>query len=154
MVQPFIKWQGWAHPWMRPFAEFFVVAGLCIFALFVVIPAGTVESDNFGLSPAMLPIAAISFILVVSVFSLVFGLVLAPKTTDGDLGSKGMRGVLLLVLATLIGIFIIDKSNVVIGGTALVVLASLAIGERKLAVLTGMGVGALALLLLVEWSGL
>lgn len=153
-MQPSTKWHGRAHSWMRPFAEFAIVAGLCLFALFVVIPAGTVESDNFGLSPAMLPIATVSFILIVSVFSLVFGLVRTPEAIDGDLGSKGMRGVLLLVLATLIGIFIIDKSNIVIGGTALVVLASLAIGERKLVVLTGMGVGALALLLLVEWSGL
>lgn len=143
-----------AHPWMRPLAEFVIVAGLCLFTLFVIIPAGTAESDNFGLSPRMLPIATTSFILLVSVVSLIFGLLRKSKTAPGDLGSKGMRGVVFLVLATLLGIVIIEQTNIVIGGTALVLLASLVIGERKPAALAGMGAGAVTLLLLVEWSGL
>lgn len=143
-----------AHPWMRPLAEFVIVAGLCLFTLFVIIPAGTTESDNFGLSPRMLPIATTSVILLVSVVSLIFGLLRRPKTATSDLGSKGMRGVVFLVLATLLGIFIIHRTSIVIGGTALVLLASLVIGERKPAALAGMGTGAAILLLLVDWSGL
>lgn len=154
MKPPSAKWQGWAHPWVRSFSEFAIVAGLCLFTLFVVIPAGTAESDNFGLSPRMLPIAATSVILLVSVVTLVFGLVSTPKADESKLGSNGTRGVVFLVVATLLGIFIIDMTNIVIGGTALVLLASLAIGERQPVALAGMGVGALLLLLLVEWSGL
>ncbi|UYV38316.1 hypothetical protein N4R57_04300 [Rhodobacteraceae bacterium D3-12] len=154
MKKPVTQPQNGAHPWMRPVSEFAIVAGLCLFALLVVIPAGTVESDNFGLSPAMLPIVATLFILFVSIFTLIFGLIRPSKPDDCGPGTKGMRGVVLLVLATLIGVLTIDQINFIIGGTVLVVQASLAIGERKPIVLAAMGGGALALLSFVEWSGL
>ena len=137
---------------MWPFAEFATVIGLCLVVLFVVIPAGTAESDNFGLSPRMLPIATISTIAFVSVATLIAGLL--DRQPRKPVEKDGLLGVFLLVLATLAGIFIIDLIGIVGGGTVLVVLASLAIGERRIMVVGGMGVGAMIVLLLVEWSGL
>ncbi|MEB8432318.1 hypothetical protein OO007_08760 [Cocleimonas sp. KMM 6892] len=102
----------------------------------------------------MLPIAVTVFILIISIFTLIFGLLRAPEPKENNQDSKGMRGVVSLVLATLLGIFIIDQTNIVVGGTALVFLSSLAIGERKPSALAGMSFSALLLLLLVKWSGL
>ena len=137
---------------MWPVAEFAVVFGLCMAILFVVIPAGTAESDNFGLSPRMLPIVTISAIAVFSVVTLIVGLVRGGprKAVETD----GLGGVALLVGATFAGVLAIDRAGIVVGGTMLVVLASLAIGERRPLVVGGMGIAAVLVLLLVDWSGL
>jgi len=135
-----------------PFAEFAVVFGLCLAVIFVVIPAGTAESDNFGLSPRMLPTVSMVAIAIVSAATLISGLV--RRRAPNEAGTAGLFGVLLLVLAAFTGAFLIDRTGIVIGGTALVLLAALAIGERRPAALAGMGALALAILLFVEWSGL
>lgn len=153
MAQPSNDRQEGPHHWMRPFIEFVTVVGLCLVLLLVIIPAGTAESDNFGLSPRMLPIATISTIAIVSVAALIAGL-LGGQTQKQPVERDGLLGVFLLVLATFAGIFIIDLTGIVIGGTVLVVLSSLAIGERRAVVVGGMGVGAMMVLLLVEWAGL
>ncbi|MBB4302075.1 hypothetical protein GGD81_001099 [Rhodobium orientis] len=140
---------------MRPIAEFAVVFGLCVVVLFVVIPAGTAESDNFGLSPRMLPIATTAAIALFSVITLVSGLFpLRGRRGDQPVPTRGMLGVVLLSLAALAGVVLIDQAGLLIGGTALVLMASLAIGERRPLALLGMGLGAVAVLLLVDWSGL
>lgn len=127
-------------------------------ALFVVIPAGTAESDNFGLSPRMLPIVTVSVMAMVSVLTLVFGLWRARGASAGQAAERpdasGLRGVVLLVLATFVSILAIDQAGLVAGGTVLVLLAALAIGERRPLILAGLGLCALLILVLVEWSGL
>jgi|GEM_PF-1956631 len=155
MTSPDAMHRSGPHPWMRPVTEFVIVFGLCLATLFVVIPAGTAESDNFGLSPRMLPIVAVSFIAAMSVVTLVVGLWRArDRQPETRTGSGGLDGVALLVLATLAGIVMIDRTGLVAGGTVLVLLAALAVGERRPVMLAGMGVGALLILLVVEWSGL
>ena len=155
MTAPSTRHRAGPHSWMRPVAEFVIVFGLCLIVLFVVIPAGTAESDNFGLSPRMLPIATVSAIALFSVITLVAGLLRLGNPPEGEAtGMRGLRGVVLLVLATVIGVVMIDQVGLVVGGTVLVLLASLAIGERRPVALLGMGLGAVLVLLLVDWSGL
>ncbi|MCW2309589.1 tripartite tricarboxylate transporter TctB family protein [Rhodobium gokarnense] len=155
MTIPSTGHQDGPHPWVRPVAEFAVVFGLCLLVLFVVIPAGTAESDNFGLSPRMLPIATTVAIALFSVITLVSGLLpLRGRKGHQPVQTRGLLGVVLLTLATLIGVVAIDQAGLLIGGTALVLLASLAIGERRPVALCGMGLGAVVVLLLVDWSGL
>ena len=147
--------QDGPHPWVRPVAEFAVVFGLCLFVLFVVIPAGTAESDNFGLSPRMLPIATTVAIALFSVMTLIGGLFpFRGKPGHERVQTRGMLGVVLLAAAALAGVVVIDQAGLLIGGTVLVLLASLAIGERRPVALCGMGLGAVAVLLLIDWSGL
>jgi len=137
---------------MRPFAEFAVVFGASLALLFIVIPAGTVETDNFGLSPRMLPIVTATVIGAMSLLTLVFDLLRAAPNEERPAG--GLRGVILLAAAALAGTVLVDRAGLAIGGTALVLLSSLAVGERRPLALAGMGAGGLLLLLLVDWSGL
>ncbi|HMB76687.1 MAG TPA: hypothetical protein VKN76_09830 [Kiloniellaceae bacterium] len=140
------------HPWMWPFVEFAIVLGLCLVVLFVVIPAGTAESDNFGLSPRMLPIVTIATIAAVS-FATFAADLLRRRPRGPSVGGRPW-GVVLLLLATFAGVLSIDRFGIVMGGTILVVLASLAVGERRPLVVGGMGIAASIVLLFVEWSGL
>lgn len=137
---------------MWPFAEFAVVFGLSLAILLVVIPAGTAERENFGLSPRMLPIVTASAIALFSIMTLLTDLLRSPRREPVE--TKGLRGVFLLLLATFAGVLAVDRIGMVAGGTALVVLASLATGVRRPVALAGMGAGALLVLLFVDWSGL
>lgn len=137
---------------MRPLAEFAIVFGASLLLLFVVVPAGTVETDNFGLSPRMLPMVCVTVIAAMSLVTLLFGLMRAGPAEDAPRG--GLRGAIQLGAAALVGIVLVDQTGLVIGGTALVLLACLAVGERRIATLAGMGAGGLLILLLVDWSGL
>ncbi|POF33633.1 tripartite tricarboxylate transporter TctB family protein [Roseibium marinum] len=138
---------------MRPLAEFAVVFSASLLLLFVVIPAGTAETDNFGLSPRMLPIVCATIIALMSVVTLVFGLLRGnPDSNTRDAG--GFRGVIQFGAAALAGVVLVDLTGLVIGGAALVLLSCLAVGERRIAALAGMGTGALLILLFVDWSGL
>lgn len=146
------KGQG-PHPWVRPLLEFAIVAGLCALAYFVVIPAGTVESDNFGLSPRLLPTVTIVAIAILSLMTLVVDLSKA-KSDESPAKTTGLFGVAMIVLATLCGVVAINWLGIVAGGVLLVVMISLAIGERRpLPLLASAGI-ALAVLSIVEWSGL
>lgn len=137
---------------LRAVAEFAVVLTLSLVTLFIVIPAGTVESDNFGLSPQMLPIGAVVVIAVMSAVTFIVDLV-APGSVPMP-PSRGLSGVLLLMLATLVGVLSIERLGVIAGGAGLVVLASLSVGERRPLWIIGAGLGACAVLILVVWSGL
>ncbi|PVB62168.1 hypothetical protein [Labrenzia sp. 011] len=137
---------------MRPLAEFAIVFGASLLLLFVIVPAGTVETDNFGLSPRMLPMVCVTVIALMSLVTLLFGLM---RPGPGDAAPRaGLRGVIQLGAAALAGVILVDLTGLVIGGTALVLLASLAVGERRLSTLAGTGAGGLLILLLVDWSGL
>jgi len=140
------------HRFMRPIVEFAVVFGLCLAVLFIVIPEGTVESENIGLSPRLLPVVTVSTIALLSVVTFVSSLLRRKPPQLPQ--SRGLLGAALLALATAVGIVVIDHTGVVYGGTALVILCCLAIGERQLVRLAGMGSAALVVLLLVELSGL
>lgn len=137
---------------MWPFAEFAVVFGLSLAILLVVIPAGTAERENFGLSPRMLPIVTASAIALFSIMTLLTDLLRGARREPVE--TKGLRGVFVLLLATFAGVLAVDRIGMVAGGTTLVVLASLATGVRRPVALAGMGAGALLLLLFVDWSGL
>lgn len=140
------------HHWMQPVAEFAVVFGASLVLLFIVIPSGTVEVDNFGLSPRMLPIVAATVIGLMSVVTLVVELVRGRPEDERTEG--GLRGVIQLGFAAFIGAILVDWAGLVIGGTLLVLLSSLAVGERRIAMLAGTSGFGLLILLLVDWSGL
>lgn len=143
------------HPWIGPLVEFAIVFGLSMLAIFVVIPVGTTETDNFGLSPRMFPMVTMSIIAAFAVVTLIFGLFKrrAPEEAK-QAPTKGLLGVALLILATFLGTVSMAQFGIVIGGAVLIFLAALAVGERRPHVLIGLEVVAVLLLVLVEWSGL
>lgn len=138
-----------------PFVEFIIVLGLCLLVLFVVIPNGTNDSNNFGLSPRMVPNLTATAIGILAIVTLLFDLI---RLRDGHHeerpSTKGLWGVVLLVLATFLGTIAISWFGMIIGGAILFFLATLAVGERRPSALFGLGLLAVLLLLLVEWSGL
>lgn len=135
-----------------PFLEFAIVLGLCALALFVVIPAGTRESENFGLSPRMVPTVTVIAIALFAVIGFVSGLL--KGTRRAPVGKDGLFGVAALMAATVLGVAAIHWLGLVMGGTVLVLLASLALGLRHPVTLLTMGGAAALLLALVDWSGL
>lgn len=140
------------HRKMRPFVEFAIVFGLCAFGYFVVIPAGTAESDNFGLSPRLLPSVTIGAIALLSFLSLLAAL-LKPSAAEAR-PTAGLLSVLFIILTAVAGILAIDKVGLVAGGVTMVVVLSFVVGERRPLPLLAMAAIALAVLLLVDWSGL
>jgi uncharacterized membrane protein len=123
-------------------------------ALFVVIPTGTMETDNFGLSPRMFPMVTMSIIAGLAVVTLIFSLIKSRKPSATQQQPNGLLGVVLLILATFIGTVTMGQFGIVIGGAVIIFLAALAVRERRPHVLIGLEIVAVLLLVLVEWSGL
>lgn len=144
--------QGGSERKFRPIYEFVIVLSLCLICLTVIIPNGTQESDNFGLSPRMVPVATIVIIIGFAVIGLLASLVRPKKSALPT--SEGLTGVLLLCAATLVGAWAIYQFDLLIGGTALIFLTALAVGMRNLVHLSLMVGAALLLLFAIKWAGL
>jgi len=144
--------QGGSEQKFRPIYEFVIVLSLCLICLTVIIPNGTQESDNFGLSPRMVPVATIVIIIGFAVIGLLASLVRPKKSALPT--SEGLTGVLLLCAATLVGAWAIYQFDLLIGGTALIFLTALAVGMRNLVHLSLMVGAALLLLFAIKWAGL
>ena len=138
---------------MRPLIEFAIVIGLCAFTAFYLIPAQTTEGSNFGLSPRMVPIVCCAVIAVLATISLLQALIAAPRATSAA-KNAGLGTVVLLIGASVIGVALVHWFGLIVGGTSVVLMASVVIGERKLSAFVLLGVCAGALLFLVKWSGL
>lgn len=144
--------QGGSERKFRPIYEFVIVLSLCLICLTVIIPNGTQESDNFGLSPRMVPVATIVIIIGFAVLGLLANLVRPRKSALP--ASEGLTGVLLLCAATLVGAWAIYQFDLLIGGTVLIFLTALAVGMRNLVHLSLMVGAALLLLFVIKWAGL
>lgn len=144
--------QGGSERKFRPICEFTIVFSLCLICLTIIIPNGTQQSENFGLSPRMVPVATIVIIMGFAVLGLIVNLARPGKASQPD--SNGLSGVLLLCAATLVGAWTIYQFELLIGGTVLIFLTALAVGMRNILHLSLMVVSALSLLFLVEWAGL
>ncbi len=141
---------------LRAAIEFAIVGGGALFMALYLIPAQTVPSDNFGLSPRMVPTVCAAVIGGVALLNLL-GALIAPSTHDQAVprrSASGLLTVLALLAATAIGIAVIHYAGLTAGGTVLVLLASLALGEFRPLMLGAMGGGAFALLMAVDWIGL
>lgn len=136
----------------RPFFEFAIVGSLCLICLTIIIPAGTQQSDNFGLSPRMVPVATIVIIIGFAILGLIANLMRPRKTVAP--ANAGLAGVLLLCAATLVGAWAIYQFDLLIGGTVLIFLTALAVGMRNILHLSLMVGAALSLLFFIEWAGL
>ncbi|WP_306257503.1 hypothetical protein [Pararhizobium sp. IMCC21322] len=136
----------------RPICEFAIVFSLGLICLTVIIPGGTQESDNFGLSPRMVPVATIVIILCFAVIGLLINLTRPTKSAVP--ASDGLAGVLLLCAATLTGAWAIHQFELLAGGTILVFLTALAVGMRNVLYLSLMVGAALLLLSFIKWAGL
>lgn len=136
----------------RPIYEFVIVLSLCLICLTVIIPNGTQESDNFGLSPRMVPVATIVIIIGFAIIGLLANLVRPGKSVLPT--REGMTGVLLLCAATLVGAWAIYQFDLLIGGTVLIFLTALAVGMRNPVHLSLMVGAALLLLFVIKWAGL
>ncbi|QKV18357.1 hypothetical protein [Oricola thermophila] len=134
-----------------PFVECGIILALCAIALFLVIPAGTRESDNFGLSPRMLPDVTV---IAIAIFAIVGLLTDLRKGAPKAAKRKGLGGVAALMAATALGVAAIHFAGLTPGGAILVLACSLALGVRQPLRLATMTCAAAALLLLIDWSGI
>ena len=138
---------------MRPLVEFTIVVGLCAFAAFYLIPAQTSEGDNFGLSPRMVPIVCCVVIAFLATIGLVRSLIVGPAVSRAP-KNAGLGTVVLLIIASVIGVTLVYWFGLVIGGMSVVLLASAIVGERRPMAFLALGASAGALLVFIKWSGL
>lgn len=138
---------------MRSILEFVIVGGASLLAITYLIPSQTSASDNWGLSPRMVPTVCAAVIGGLAAINLVVGL-LRPPAADEDAPGAGFWSVVAVIVSALVGVMIIDAAGLVAGGTVMVPLVSLSIGERSPLRLVGLTAGAALLLYLVVWSGL
>lgn len=136
----------------RPIFEFAIVFSLCLICLTIIIPQGTQQSDNFGLSPRMVPVATIVIIIGFAVVGLLANLFRPTKSATP--ASDGLTGVLLLCAATLVGAWAVYQFGLLVGGTVLIFLTALAVGMRNVLHLSLMVGAALLLLSFIQWAGL
>lgn len=137
----------------RPLAEFAIVGGASLAAIFWLIPAETVPGENFGLSPRMVPIACSALIGGLAAMNFLATLLGAARN-EKVASTHGIRAVVALVAATLAGVAMVHWAGLVVGGTALIFLASLAVGERQPLQLLLVPASAAFVLFAVEWLGL
>jgi len=137
---------------MRAIVELAVVGGASLFALFYLIPAQTSASDNWGLSPRMVPTVCAAVIGGLAVISFLAGLVRAPSEDEAP--AAGVGTVLAVIVSAIVGVLLIDAAGLIVGGTVMVPLVGLSIGERHPLRLAGLTGGAALLLYLIIWSGL
>ncbi|MEH6728816.1 MAG: hypothetical protein V7703_21940 [Hyphomicrobiales bacterium] len=136
----------------RPICEFAIVFSLCLICLTIIIPTGTQQSDNFGLSPRMVPVATIVIIIGFAIIGLLVNL--AGSKQVAAPASNGLAGVFLLSAATLVGAWTIYQFGLLVGGTVLIFLTALAVGMRNIMHLSVMVGAAFLLLYFIEWAGL
>ncbi|MBJ3776369.1 tripartite tricarboxylate transporter TctB family protein [Acuticoccus mangrovi] len=141
------------RPLVRPLVEFAIVGGASLFVIFYLIPNETMATANWGLSPRMVPTVSAALILGLAAINLVAGL-LRPATVAAAQSLHGLPTVVALILASVVGVAVVDRAGLIVGGTVLSLLVSLSIGERHPLRLLGVGATSLALLYLVDWSGL
>lgn len=135
-----------------PFIEFSIVLALCAIALFFVIPEGTRESDNFGLSPRMVPDVTVGAIALFAVIGMISALIRRKPAKPAP--RAGLGGVAALMAGTALGVAAIHFIGLVIGGSILVLACTLALGVRQPLRLASMTGAAAALLLAIDWSGI
>lgn len=138
---------------VRLFVEFLVVGGASLFAILYLIPSQTSASENWGLSPRMVPTVCAAVIGGLSAINLLVDLLRAPPG-EGEAPVVGLWTVLAVVVSAVVGVVVIDAAGLIAGGTVMVPLVSLSLGERRPLNVVGLTAGTALLLYLVIWSGL
>ena len=139
------------QPTLQAFFELMIVGGLSLVTLFWIIPSQTEPSDNFGLSPSMVPTVCVVSIAVLAILQFFSSFL---KTEETDKRQQGLGIPSAIVASTIIGTILIDTVGLVTGGAVVAGLIAIVIGERRIPNLVTIMVSAVFLLLFVEWSGL
>lgn len=133
------------------FAEFIVICGASLAAIFVLIPNQTTPGDEIGLSPSLVPTVCAAAIGVLGFAQFVWSAVF--RRTAAVTRREPLRYALFLMASALVALVAVRFAGLLVGCTVLALLVSLVLGERRLIRLALVCGGVALALFTVQYMG-